>query len=162
MIALIAKGNSSIVEIFDAVPSLLRLPNGDQVAGAAADWSNDTYRLVPVVRFVPPAGQVATGSPSYSFDGTNVIETYATIAAPLPLLTYTQFRALFTAAEIAAIMTAATQSGAVLDWLTQADGAGPIDMGNPQVRAGLDALVAAGLLTADREKAILAGQAPGA
>jgi hypothetical protein len=80
--------------------------------------------------------------------------------APPPVLSYLQFRALFTVAENAAIMTAAQQNHAVLDWLLQAAGAGRIDLADAAVKAGLDALVAAGLLTSARETAILANQAP--
>ncbi len=81
-----------------------------------------------------------------------------TTVPPAPMLTYLHFRALFTAGKQAAIMTAAQSSHAVLDWLLQAAGAAPIDMANPTVKAGVDALVAAGLITADREAVILAGQ----
>lgn len=77
-----------------------------------------------------------------------------------PELTYLQFRALFTAAENQAIMTAAQSNHAVLDWLLQAAGAGAINLADPQVKAGLDALVAAGLITAARESAIVANQPP--
>jgi len=73
---------------------------------------------------------------------------------------YLQFRALFTAAENQAIMTAAQSNHAVLDWLLQAAGASVINLGDPQTKAGLDALVAGGLLAAARETAILANQAP--
>lgn len=79
---------------------------------------------------------------------------------PPPLvLDYRQFRALFTAAENQAIMTAAPSNPQLLDWLLEA-APGSIDMSSPIVKGGLDALVAAGLLTADREAAILAGTPP--
>lgn len=76
------------------------------------------------------------------------------------VLTYLQFRALFTAAENQAIMAAAQSNHAVLDWLLRAVGAGEIDLGDPQVKAGLDALAAAGLITSARETSILANQPP--
>lgn len=75
-----------------------------------------------------------------------------------PQLTYPQFRALFTAAENQAIMTAAQSNHAVLDWLLQAVAAQKVNFADPQVKAGLDALVAFGLITAVRETAILANQ----
>jgi len=77
-----------------------------------------------------------------------------------PVLSYLQFRSLFTPAENQAIMTAALSNHAVLDWLLQAAGAVTIDMSNALVTNGLDGLVAAGLITADRKTAILAGQVP--
>jgi hypothetical protein len=90
----------------------------------------------------------------------NTPTPYTAPPAPPVTLTYLQFRALFTGPENAAIMAAAQGNAAVLDWLLQATGAGSIVLGDPLVKQGLDALVAAGLLTADRETAILANQAP--
>jgi hypothetical protein len=77
-----------------------------------------------------------------------------------PVLTYLQFRALFTAAENQAIMAAAQGNHAILDWLLQAVGAGAIDLGDPQLKAGLDALTGAGLIAVARQAAILANQPP--
>jgi hypothetical protein len=82
------------------------------------------------------------------------------LPAPRVVLTYAQFRALFTAAENQAIVTAAQSNHGVLDWLLQAVGAGAIDLGDATVKAGLDALVAGGLLSPAREAAILANQPP--
>jgi hypothetical protein len=81
-----------------------------------------------------------------------------TPAPPAIVITYLQFRALFTAGENQAIMTAAQSNHAVLDWLLQAVGAREVDLADPQLKAGLDALVALGLITAARETAILANQ----
>jgi hypothetical protein len=88
-----------------------------------------------------------------------VVAAFDPNAAPAPVLSYLQFRALFTAAENAAIMTAAQANHVIMDWILQAVGA-QIDFSNPTVKAGLDALVAAGLITADREAAIFANQPP--
>jgi hypothetical protein len=77
-----------------------------------------------------------------------------------PVLSYLQFRALFTAVENQAIMAAAQTNHAVLDWLLQAVGASEINLGDAQVKAGLDALAGTGLITAAREAAILANQPP--
>lgn len=76
------------------------------------------------------------------------------------VLSYLQFRALFTATENQAIMVAAQTNHAVLDWLLQAVGASAINLGDPRVKAGLDALAAAGLVSSARETAILANQPP--
>jgi hypothetical protein len=37
----------------EAIPNPLQLPNGDQVYGATAGWSNDSYRLVETSWDVP-------------------------------------------------------------------------------------------------------------
>jgi hypothetical protein len=79
---------------------------------------------------------------------------------PPPTLSYLQFEALFTQGESTAIFSAAQGNAALFRWLLRAAGAQAIDLGNAEVRTGLDALVAAGLVTADREAAILAGRAP--
>jgi len=79
---------------------------------------------------------------------------------PVTALSYQQFRALFTAAENAAIMTAAQTNHAVLDWVLQAVGAAALDLADAAMKAGLEALVAAGLLTAERETQVLANQPP--
>jgi len=76
------------------------------------------------------------------------------------VVAYLQFRALFTAAENQAIMAAAQTNHAVLDWLLQAVGASEINLGDAQVKAGLDALAGTGLITAAREAAILANRPP--
>ena len=57
-------------------------------------------------------------------------------------------------------MAAAQTNHAVLDWLLQAVGASQIDLGDPQVKAGLDALAVAGLVSSARKTAILANQPP--
>lgn len=75
-------------------------------------------------------------------------------------ISYLDFRALFTETENSAIMMAALQNHVILDWVLQAAGAGQIYLSDPRTKAGLDALVAAKILTADRETAILANQPP--
>jgi len=90
----------------------------------------------------------------------NTPNPYVAPPAPPAVLTYLQFEALFTTAENTAILTAAQSNVALFRWLLRATGSSAIDLGNAEVKAGLDALVAAGLITADREIAILAGQAP--
>jgi hypothetical protein len=64
--------------------------------------------------------------------------------------------ALFTAAQQTAIFTAIPSNPALFLWLTNALAAGQINLCPPNSN-GLDALLAANLLTADRENQILAG-----
>lgn len=98
--------------------------------------------------------------------GQTIEELLAEIAAeppepaPARVVTYLQFRALFTAGELAAILTAAQSNHIVLDWLLQAAGTGEIDLGSPLTAAGLDALIAADLLAPGRKPQILAAEAP--
>lgn len=82
-VALITTSPFAIVSIFGGVPNPVQLPNGNRVYGAAVGWTDNGYSLISVPAFVPPGGQVITGSPSYQIDGSgNVTETYSTAAAP--------------------------------------------------------------------------------
>lgn len=67
-----------------------------------------------------------------------------------------EFLQRFTAAERAAIRAAATASPELADWIDQARFAREIELDAPTTAAGLDALVAGGLLTAERRAAVLA------
>jgi hypothetical protein len=116
------------------------------LAGAPCAWHDDgTYNI---------DGLTAAQQKTFA----QVLAAHDPTKRPPPQLTYRQFRALFTAAESQAIMTAAQSNHAVLDWLLQAVGASEINLADPQVKVGFDALVALGLITAARETAILANQ----
>ncbi len=67
-----------------------------------------------------------------------------------------EFLQRFTAAERTAIRAAAAASPDLADWIDQARFAREIELDAPTTAAGLDALVAAGLLTAERKAAVLA------
>jgi hypothetical protein len=67
-----------------------------------------------------------------------------------------EFLQRFTAAERTTIRAAAAASPELADWIDQARFAREIDLDAPTTAAGLDALVAAGLLTAERRAAVLA------
>ena len=97
-------------------------------------------------------------------DGTG-ITPYATrwdgsdfVAAPAVhrIIPPLEFLQRFTAAERAAIRAAATASPELADWIDQARFAREIELDAPTTAAGLDALVAAGLLTAERRAVVLA------
>ena len=92
--------------------------------------------------------------------------TGAVFVAPAPVvpppvtLTPLQFMGLLTAAEETAIATAALQNASVLLWLVKTSGASYVSLGDQATIAGVNAMVAAGLLTAARAAQILANQAP--
>jgi hypothetical protein len=116
------------------------------LAGAPCAWGDDgSYSI----------GQL---TPAQQQTFLQVLAAHDPTKQPPAVLSYLQFRALFTAAENQAIMTAAQSNHAVLDWLLQVVGAREVDLADPQLKAGLDALVALGLITAVRETAILANQ----
>lgn len=81
-------------------------------------------------------------------------------AAAAPKLTSLEFMGLLTTAEQTAIATAAQSNAAVLVWLLKISGATYVDLGDPATIGGVDAMSAAGLLTAARATAILANEAP--
>ena len=72
-------------------------------------------------------------------------------------VTFREFMALFTPAEQSAIVNSTDTQVKII--LLQAS-AGAITLGDPVVKTDLDYLVSLGLITADRETAILANQPP--
>jgi hypothetical protein len=74
-------------------------------------------------------------------------------ARTLPALA---FRDRFTAAEELAITTAAMSQPAIRVFLDRSTAAAEINLDDPRIVAGIDALVAAGLLAPARRAAILA------
>lgn len=73
-----------------------------------------------------------------------------------------EFMDLFAPEELDAICAAAATSPALLQWLLRAVGTNAIEPDNQRTRAGMAALVAAGLLSAERATEILAALAPAA
>jgi hypothetical protein len=67
-----------------------------------------------------------------------------------------EFLQRFTPEERTAIRAASAVSPDLADWIDQARFAREIELDAPTTAAGLDALVAAGLLTAERRAAVLA------
>ena len=94
----------------------------------------------------------------WSFSGTLFSEPPIKAAAA-PKLTSLQFMGLLTAAEQNAIATAAQANASVLVWLLKISGATYVDLGDPATIGGVNAMVAAGLLTAARATAVLSNQA---
>jgi hypothetical protein len=84
----------------------------------------------------------------WQFPGWSAVPADARIA---PLA----FIARFTAAERTAIRAAAAANAELADWLDRARFAREIDLANPVTLAGLDELVAAGLISPARQAAIV-------
>ena len=107
---------------------------------SAAEWE---------ARLTDPAG--------WAISGGKLVAHVPPVPVPQPItiLSPRAFLARFTEAETVAIFTAAQTNVVVAIWKDTAL-AGDIDLTDPQTSAGLDALVAAGLLTATRKAAILA------
>ena len=66
-----------------------------------------------------------------------------------------EFLLRFTAAERTSIRAAAAASPGLADWIDQARFAREIDLDTPTTAAGLDAAVAAGLLTVERRETVV-------
>lgn len=79
---------------------------------------------------------------------------------PPAVLTYSQFINLFTPTEQTQILAGAVNNPGLLNWLLQAAGAGELSLEHDRTKAGLDALVAANLISPQREAQILANQPP--
>lgn len=160
-VALITTSPPAVVIVFHDVPTELRLPNGNRVAGATVGWTNGECALVAVAPFIAPSGKVVSGPASYSFDvNGNVVETCNVIDVVAPQLTASGFRALFTPAEKAAITAAGASDVNVRVFMDDADAADAIDLKSAAVAQGIGYLVAKGLLTQDRATVVLAGTQP--
>lgn len=161
--ALITTNPIAIVAIYGDNPPRIDPTPTNQVFNPGVPWTSadGRYRLVQVTAFVPPAGQVITGSPSYAVDQNgNVTETYATVAAPAPTVSSLAFMELFTPAESLAIETAAETDPQTALFMHEMAAARSIDLGAAAVTQGLAYLVGKSLITQARATAIAAGQAP--
>lgn len=73
---------------------------------------------------------------------------------PRAVLTFNQLLNRFTSPELSALALAAQSNPQILLWMTMGAGAA-IDVTDPQVAAGMDALVGAGVITSARKSEIL-------
>ncbi len=89
----------------------------------------------------------------------NTPEPADPVPVPLRVVTPREFRLRFTAQEQAAIMAAAMQDVDVLAWRLAAAEAQEVDLDHPDTVAGVQFLVARGLITASRAGELLAGPA---
>ena len=83
-VAFIAVSPLTILGNYSSPPAMLPVPGLGDVHGADVGWTSPdgAYMLADLIPFVPPVGQMNTGSPSYILNGSTVTETYATV--PLP------------------------------------------------------------------------------
>lgn len=86
------------------------------------------------------------------------IAAFQAAQAPPQNYSFLQFMALFASAEEAAIVASADPQ--IKLFALMAAGAGALQLNNPEVAAGVNYLVGAGILTSARASAVLAGAAP--
>jgi hypothetical protein len=107
-VALTTINPRTVLNVYQAVPTSLVLPDGSIVQGATVGWvsQDGKHTLVNVVSFVVPAGQQITGAPTYLIDSSgNVTESYSTVPIPPATLAGQNFNAAIVA-------------GIVLTWTT--------------------------------------------
>ena len=85
----------------------------------------------------------------------NTPDPYVAPPAPPKQLTSLEYLDLFTSAEQLAVATAAMENAAVKLWYDRMLAASFITLADERTEAGLDALVAAGLITSARRTAIV-------
>lgn len=129
-----------IVEVgaeFPVAPEMKWVDAPDDVDSATHEFDGTTFSLKPVPVFTPVPVTVAT-------------------IAPL------DFLERFTPTEQITIVTAAMQSPQIRLWYDKMLASRSIDVADARVTAGLDALIAAGLLNPSRKSVLLtpAGQIP--
>ena len=87
------------------------------------------------------------------------VEPYDVVPAPVRTITPLAFMERLTRAERAAIRRAARADDALEDWLDLLRAAQAVDLDDPRTVAGVDAMVAAGLLAPRRREWLLADAA---
>lgn len=110
-----------------------------------------------------PAGWIASASDAEIAAAGITVQEVADPPPPpptAPVVSPRQFRQLFTSEETLAITTAAQSNVQLRMFLDDEAAAEQVHLDDPEVMAGLNALVSANLLTQDRANAILAGQPP--
>jgi hypothetical protein len=108
-----------------------------------------------------PAGWLETAAPADITAAGIVVTTVPDpVITPGPIvISSLAFRQLFTAAERLAITNAGETSAAIREFMDDESAAGSVTLSDPEVTAGIAALVSATLLTQDRASAVLAGTA---
>lgn len=112
-----------------------------------ADWMGKTS-IVP-----PPFNSANQGA--FFREGAWVVENAQVPEMPPKQFSSLEFLDLFTGSEQLAVATAAMQSAQVKLWYDRTLAAMFITLADPRTAAGLDALVAMGLLTATRRDEII-------
>ena len=156
--------NSSVVALYEGVPGVLTLSNGDIVAGASDALIGSTLADGSQIL---PASYADSGPPQassyedaskrvYAVANNAVQVTRSWVTPPVAPagLTFLQFIALFTQAEQAAIV--ASTDVQVRLFLLMGAGANEITLSDPKTESGVNYLVSQGLLTSQRAAKILA------
>jgi hypothetical protein len=139
--------NGQIVRTHDfgeATPPALAANKGTW--RAIVDGTEPSYD--PATETLETALEVVNGVPT---------RVYSVVAKPAPRWSFLEFMERFTQAEQEAIAGAAMVNVQVKLWYDKAVGAKEIIADEPRTVSGMAALVAAGLLTAERRDEILAG-----
>ena len=126
--------NGSVINVIEADPSSFNPGDGSEIVAADTAEIGWTYSAGVFTPNAPPA-------------------TYQTSD-----LSFLQFMALFTSAEQAAVVNSTDTQ--VRLFLLMATGAGALDLGNPEVVAGVNYLASLNLIAAARVAAILSGAPP--
>ena len=127
-------GGSKVVEVVD------ELPVGPQSL-------LETYQSIVGIVPQPQVGWTVAGGLFYA--PVAPVVSKPTTMSPL------EFFGRFTDAETASLHTAALSNAMILGFLLNAAAAQVIDLTDPRLKAGLDALVTVGLLAPSREAVIL-------
>ena len=147
------KGGASVSEVSGDYP----LPDGSSTLACRYELVND------VVTDMYPGK--ADGEVLAALHATNEAQVTALETQhnpPATIVTRIAFMELFTSDELEAIYTAAKTVVSVEVYMDKLKVSDMIDLTNSATVTGIDKLQAAGLLTADRASAILAGSAPAA
>lgn len=98
----------------------------------------------------------------WTYDGSEFAppEPSGPVAGPQRQFTFLEFMDLFTEAEQMTLVEASMTFPSIKLWYDKAVGASYIDLDDPRTRAGIQALVDEGLITAERKVSVIAGQMP--
>lgn len=115
--------------------------------------TDPTGRYHPSVPWHPAPADVAVG---WTFTGDTFAPPPASTPAPRPsVISSLAFLHRLTPAEDTAVHEAALKSAQVLRYLTRLGAATVVDLADPETIGGVDALIAAGLVSAGRRDALL-------
>ena len=103
----------TVLDKYSSPPAMLSVPGLGDVHGAGVGWTSPdgAYMLADLIPFVPPAGQMITGNPSYVLNGTTVTETYATVSLPSTALAQMTYDAAIAAGVILTWTSSTTLNG---------------------------------------------------
>lgn len=112
-VAFITTNPVAVIAQYSSPPASLSVPGLGDVHGADVGWTSPdgVYMLADLILFAPPAGQMVSGSPSYTLAGHTVTETYATVPLPPTVLAQTTYDAAIAAGIILTWTSSTTLNG---------------------------------------------------